>query len=194
MNDAFQQLSQIIRQRRAVYPSMYRKEAIDPQIIHLLIDNARWAPSHKLTQPWRFVILTEAALSRLSKILSDYYRQHTPVEIFSESKYKKAGERANQSACVLLICIERSVESIIPAWEETAAVACAVQNLWLSASVLGIGSYWSTPQAIQTIPALFSLPPSWECLGLFYMGWLSQTPDNIPTRNEVESITLHFNQ
>lgn len=193
MNETFKKLTEIIHSRRAVYPMNYISGEIDNQLIEAILENARWAPTHKKTQPWRYVVITGKSLVNLSEYLSDYYKKSTPQNEFSDIKWKKAGERPLQSACVIAICIERSPETVIPAWEETAAVACSVQNLWLSASALGIGSYWSTPGAIQGINDFLSLTENQSCLGLFYMGWMKKEIELKSDRKPISEFTRWLN-
>ncbi|HMW38223.1 MAG: nitroreductase [Saprospiraceae bacterium] len=190
MSKEFIFLSELIERRRAVYPPFYRPEKIDKNLIIKILKNATWAPTHKRTEPWRFAVLTDTALQKLSAALMQYYVQNTSQELYAEAKHKKSGERPLQSACVLVICISRSSDSVIPAWEETAAVACAVQNMWLSASALGLGAYWSTPAAIKTLPKALGLPEDWECLGLFYMGWLKEGYPLLSERRAVDDVTI----
>jgi nitroreductase len=47
----------------------------------------------------------------------------------------------------------------------------AVQNMWLTCTALGIGSYWSTPAATSRMQKFLHLPEDEKCLGLFYMGY-----------------------
>lgn len=171
MNQRFQTLTDIIRSRRAVFPQNYEPGQISDELINAVLDNARWAPNHKKTEPWRFVVITKEKLKDLSDFLMEHYKQKTSPENFDAVKMKKAGEKPLQSAAVIAICIHRSPESVIPDWEETAALACAVQNMWLSCTALEIGSYWSSPNAIYEMNAFLGLGENESCLGLFYMGW-----------------------
>lgn len=57
MNSKYQILKEIIKSRRAIYPQFYKNEEISDEILTELIELASWAPNHKMTQPWRFVIL-----------------------------------------------------------------------------------------------------------------------------------------
>lgn len=167
----FDQLSELISHRRSVFPAQYRPESIPDEVIMRVLENARWAPNHKKTEPWRFIVFREGSRSWLADFLMHYYKENTPAEQFDPIKMKKAGEKPMQSAAIIAICIERSPTHVIPAWEETAAVACAVHNIWLSCACLGIGGYWSTPAAIKNLAVQQQLPQTQECLGLFYMGW-----------------------
>ena len=63
------EITEIIRDRRSIYPEQYSKRKIHREQIELLLNNAIWAPSHGLTQPWRFVVLQDNALLKLSEVL-----------------------------------------------------------------------------------------------------------------------------
>ena len=67
--------------------------------------------------------------------------------------------------------IVTSYSGVVPRWEEVAATACAVQNLWLAASAAGIGGYWSSPGTIKHMGDFLGLSTNEECLGFFYMGY-----------------------
>ncbi|MDQ3140855.1 MAG: nitroreductase [Bacteroidota bacterium] len=174
MNEDFKTLTRIIHDRRAVFPQNYKSGQIDKELIISILENARWAPTHKKTEPWRFVVFQEDSLRELSDFLSAHYKKTTNEALYSEIKWKKAGEKPLQSAAVIAICIQRSPEEVIPPWEETAALACSVQNIWLSCTALGIGSYWNSPSVIKEMKVFLDLGPNEECLGLFYMGWMGE--------------------
>ncbi len=191
MNTNFEIISQIIRHRRSVYPHQFKPGLIAETLIDKILENGIWSPNHKMTQPWRYIRIQGKALLELSNFLADWYKSNTPADQFSEMKWKKAGERPLQSAYILAICISRSPTSVIPEWEETAALAMSVQNIWLSCAALNIGAYWSTPGAIKGIGSLLNLTEQEECLGLFFMGW---APDLIPdsTRIPVDKISRYL--
>ncbi len=184
-------IDQIIRTRRSVYPRMYTGEPIGRDEIMDILESANHAPTHKLTQPWRFRVMQGEALERLGKFLAESYRERTPGELFSDAKYEKMKSKPVQSACVIGIYMQRDQAERLPEWEEIAAVASAVQNMWLSCSARGIGAYWSTPSAFVNATKFFELEEGERCLGLFYMGrW---NPVDLPVkRDPVESkVTWH---
>ncbi len=184
-------IDQIIRTRRSVYPRMYMGEPIGREEIMDILESANHAPTHKLTQPWRFRVMQGEALERLGKFLAESYRDRTPGELFSDAKYEKMQRKPVQSACVIGIYMQRDPAERLPEWEEISAVACAVQNMWLSCTARGIGAYWSTPSAFVNASEFFDLEEGERCLGLFYMGrW---NPVDLPVkRDPVESkVTWH---
>ena len=159
----------IIRQRRSIYPANYTGEKISDEIILQLLDLANQAPNHKKTEPWRFVIYSGEGLLKLSEFESKAYWENTSADNFSEIKFKKTKNKALRSSHVIAICMQTTPE-LLPEWEEIAAVACAVQNLWLACCSSGLACYWSTPKyAIGQVP-FFNLDAGQKCLGLFYIG------------------------
>ncbi len=163
--------AELIRGRRAIFPKTYISKPIPKAVIEEVLENANWAPTHKFTEPWRFRVFTGAALERLGDALAELYRAATPAEAFSEKKYDKNKQKPRQSGCVIAICMQRDAEERVPEWEEIAATACAVQNMWLTCTAHGIGSYWSSAKMLQESPGLLQLAPGERCLGLFFMGY-----------------------
>lgn len=171
-------LNRLIRSRRSVFPNQYdAPRPIERPILEEILENANWAPTHKLTEPWRFIVFEGNALERLGEYLSEYYRKVTPPEQFSQSKFLKTRQNPVKSSAVIAICMRRDPEGRVPEWEELASVAAAVQNMWLTCTANGIGSYWSTPESILKAAEFLELPPEEQCLGLFYLGYSSIMAD-----------------
>ena len=57
------ELEQAIRTRRT--HKAYGPEPVDRETLAELLELARWAPNHHLTNPWRFRVLGPGALARL---------------------------------------------------------------------------------------------------------------------------------
>lgn len=166
-------ITELIRRRRAIFPKTYLPgKPIDKAVIQQLLENANWAPTHRLTEPWRFQVFhSEESRRALGGMLADYYRKNTPPELFSEEKMNKSAENPMLSGAVIAIIMHRDAEERIPEWEEIAAVAMSVQNMWLTCTEIGLGCYWSSPKAALEAHAFFGLQPGERCLGLFYLGW-----------------------
>ena len=61
------EITEVIKNRRTIYPEMYSTRKVHKEIIEDLLNNAIWAPTHGLTQPWRFTVFMEDSLKRLIK-------------------------------------------------------------------------------------------------------------------------------
>jgi len=165
-----EEVSQLIRNRRSIFPDVYTGETIDEEIVKEILENANWAPNHRKTEPWRFKVFSESALKKLGAWLADHYKNNTPPESFKPKKVEKTLKKAEKSSHVIAICMQRDPAESLPEWEEIAAVSCAVQNMWLTCSAYGIGCYWSSPKSINDIGEFLGLNEGERCLGFFYMG------------------------
>lgn len=177
-------VNKLIRTRRSIFPNMYSDKPIADETIEMILENANWAPNHKKTEPWRFAIIKNQGLEGLKSFMHTWYEQNTPPDKFSQTKYDKIGRKIDQSSCIIAIIMQRDPDERVPEWEEIAAVSCAVQNMWLTCTALGIGSYWSSPKSIISDPSFLDLEEGQRCLGLFYMGY-SKAPELPASRSPI---------
>ena len=91
------------------------------------------------------------------------------------------------SSCVFGIFMKRSTAISIPEWEEIAAVAMAVQNIWLSCTDQQIGCYWSSPKYVENMNSFFDLDSNERCLGFMYLGKFDHSTLPIKERDSIES-------
>lgn len=162
-------LQELIRKRRSIYPPMYVDKPIDKAIIEELLENANWAPNHKKTEPWRFKVYRGDARQRLADWLSASYKEKTAPEKFSERKFHKLSVNPLKADAVIAIVMQRGPVEELPEWEEVAAVAMAVQNMWLTATAHGLGGYWASPKLLDYAAHFMGLKEGERCYGLFYL-------------------------
>ncbi|MEM9143005.1 MAG: nitroreductase [Bacteroidota bacterium] len=159
----------LIQRRRSVFPDQYNDKPIARADIERVLEAANWAPTHRKTEPWRFKVITGEAREKLGIFLSEKYRETeaNPKQI----KIRKLKENPQKAGAILAICMQRDPGECVPEWEEIAATAMAVQNIWLCCTQLGIGSYWSSPGLIHYMDGFFDLNTGERCLGFLYMGY-----------------------
>ncbi|MCP4458769.1 MAG: nitroreductase [Cytophagales bacterium] len=184
-----EKVHELIRSRKSVYPKQYIDKKISKEILEEILESANWAPTHKLTEPWRFKVFHGASQKKLGTFMAEKYRAITPLDDFSLVRYEKLKTNPQKAGCVLGICFQRDHEERIPEWEEIASTACAVQNIWLAASVHGIGGYWSTPEAMDHFSELIPLNKGEKCIGLFYMGYFEPFDSNRKRGNIGDKLT-----
>jgi nitroreductase len=161
-------ISKIINTRRAVYPSQFKEGDIDKEIIKIILENANTAPTHRMTQPWFFKVYKNDSKNSLGIEMTEAFELYSNTE--SPQKKKKILQKCEQSNCIIAIFMKRDPKESIPEWEEIAATAMAVQNMWLTCVEYEIGCYWSTPKYIDKMNDFFMLKENERCLGFFYMG------------------------
>ncbi len=155
--------SKIIQSRKSIFPKDFTGELIEKDVVMQLLENANYAPTHKLTQPWIFKIFSQKSKNLL---LNEIIKITPEISIEKKNKLKNKIEKSSHIIC---ICMKKN-NSILPEWEEIAATSMAVQNLWLSCYETKIGGYWSTPKYIASLNDFLSLKNDEVCLGLFYLG------------------------
>jgi nitroreductase len=173
MKFSVSETSDLIRARRTIYPKDYTPRAVHREIVERVLTNGTWAPNHGMTQPWRFTVFSGVAREGLSLFLGEQYRLRTAPEKFMQRKYDNLTQRVLQSSVVIALGMVHDPNGKISVEEELLAMACAVQNMQLTCTAYGLGSFWGTG-AMLTGDALrdhLALGPNGRCLGLLYMGY-----------------------
>ncbi|MBK8489118.1 MAG: nitroreductase [Chitinophagales bacterium] len=188
-------INHLIRHRRTIKPAAFNKTTVSPEIIQQMLENARWAPTHALTQPWRFVVLSGEALQKFATLREQLYKESTPPEKFNENKFNKLSEQVLDSNYVILIGMHRQPTEKIPEWEEIAAVSCAVQNMQLTAFAYGVATFWSTGGMLNhaSIKDFMALGEKDLCMGLLYVGNTDTEMHDVP-RHPIEDVVQMHNK
>ena len=170
----------LIRRRRTIKPDKMSDKPIEKLHLASILENANWAPTHGKTEPWRFTIFTEDARETLGDAMQEIYLDITPGDGFRADKYDKLARNPMAAPVIISIGMKRQDSEKISETDELAAVACAVQNMHLTASAIGLAGFWSSPPVCET-PAMLKFleldPKRDRCLGLFYLGWPADEDD-----------------
>lgn len=169
-----EEVTKIIRGRRSQFPAQFKEnDPVADSIIEEILENANWAPTHKLTQPWRFIVYTGAGLKTFGDYQAELYKMRaekngTP---FLEGTYQKFKENPAKASHVIAILMKRTEGSGLPVMEEISAVAMAVQNMYLTACAYGLACYWGTGGPTFWAEALedFGLEGEDLLMGFFYV-------------------------
>ncbi|MFI5171142.1 MAG: nitroreductase [Chitinophagales bacterium] len=185
------EINHLIRNRRSVKPANYSGIAVDESVIREMLENARWAPTHGKTEPWRFFVFHHDGLQKLANFQSELYKNITPPEQFIETKFEKLQNTPLKSSYVIMIGLSRQQSGKIPLVEEVLAVGCAVQNMQLTAAAFGVASYWSTGGMTykDEMKTFLGLGNDDLCLGMLYIGNYQGEP-LISLRSPIEEKTV----
>ena len=164
----------IIQNRLSVFPSSYIEREIPKSVLEQIMANAHRAPTHKLTEPWRFKVYTSTAKQAIAKALVDSHRRSTDAEFFNPTKMDRLITKFVSSAAVVAIILHRDEKERVPEWEEIASVAMAVQNMYLTCRAYDIGCYWSSTIVRNQLNSLHELADNETCLGFLFMGYYSK--------------------
>jgi nitroreductase len=141
-----------IRSRRT--HKQFGQEPVDEATVRDLLDLARFAPNHKLTEPWRFRLLGPETRRRLD-------------EVVGRTEAMKLG----RAPTLVLATATLSGDPLTDA-EDLHATACAVYSVLLGATARGLASYWRTPAALgeEAVRQLLGLAGSERVVGLIHLG------------------------
>lgn len=170
-------IEEIIKSRRSVFTNQFSGERIPRQQIEEFLELANWAPNHLHTEPWRFQVYSGNGLKDLMGHLAELYKKHTPKEKVSQAKMDKYAKRVDWVSHAIVINVHYDEKGRVPRIEESNAVACAVQNLWLAITqTKDIRGYWSTGSLVYTDDLAFwlGLQDNEKCMGIFYLGKLKK--------------------
>jgi nitroreductase len=165
-------LNELIRKRRSVFPDQFEAgKKIDDAIIEQILINATWAPNHGQTEPWHFTVFTDDGLKKLASLQSEVYKEEAGTD-FNEGKYKKLQQQPLRASHIIAIGMKRTTTKRIPEIEDIEAVACAVQNIYLSVTAYGLGGYWTSGGVtyMEGAKSFLGLGKEDKLLGFFYIG------------------------
>ena len=177
MDNTFAIISATIKNRRSTKPVTMNGKKIPDYQIQSLLELADWAPTHGFTEPWRFVVYATA--SDFSHKHAELYKRHTAAESFEQAVYNKFYEQGDLASHVIIAVMKRGNLLKIPVIEEVEAVSCAVQNILLGATALGIASFWSTGGMALRPPMkeFLALGEDDHVIGVLYLGYANNTPE-----------------
>ena len=151
-------VSDAIRRRRT--HKQYGSEPVDEATIRELVDLARYAPNHKLTQPWRFRILGPETRAKLEAVCGE-----------------KEAVKLRRAPTLILATTALSGDPLVDR-EDLLATACAVYAVLLGATERGLASYWRTPAALGEAEArtVLGLGIDEEVVALIHLGPVVSEP------------------
>ena len=146
------ELEEAIRTRRT--HKAYGPDPVDRTTLAELLELARWAPNHNLTNPWRFRVIGPEALARLKEAAGP------------------EGAAKLERAPTLVVASAAQTGDPVQDEEDRYATACATYVVLLAAHARGLASYWRTPAVLRTPEGREALGvPEGECvLGLIHLG------------------------
>lgn len=177
----------LARGRRSVFPDQFdTSRKVDDAIITEILTNATWAPNHGRTEPWQFTVFSGDGIQKLADFQSELYKSEAG-DNFKEITYNKLKQQPLRASHIIAIGMKRTIGKPIPEIEDIEAVACAVQNIYLSVTAYGLGGYWTSGGVTykESAKPFFELGEQDKLLGFFYIGHIA-VPSTAATRLPIE--------
>ena len=164
-------LSELVRARRTT--KVFGPDPIDRSTIDELLELARWAPNHHLTNPWRFYVLGPRALARLK-----------------DAAGPDAAAKLDRAPTLIAVGATQTGTDAVQDEEDLLASGCAAFLVLLGAEERGLASYWRTPAVLRTDAgrAALGVPEDVRLIGLLHLGPRRQeqpAPERAPLQDVV---------
>ena len=164
------ELEEAIRGRRT--HKAYGAEPVDRETLDELLDLARWAPNHHLTNPWRFRVLGPAALAQLKDAAGP----------------QDAG-KLDRAPTLVAVSVVQAGDAVADE-EDLCAAACAAYIVLLAAHGRGLAGYWRTPEVLRTPEgrAALDIGDDEHAIGLLHLGPArqeQQPPERAPAHDVI---------
>jgi nitroreductase len=187
-----EEVSELMRKRRSVFQNQYTGERVDDAIVQQILENANWAPTHKLTEPWRFFVYTGDGLKQLAQQQAAVYKKVTSRDgTFKEDRYQNLLTKPMLSSHIIAVAMKRDEKKSVPEVEEIGAVFCAIENMYLTATAYGIAAYLSTGGVtyFEEAKEIFGLGKDDKLLGFFHIGMSNSSVQEGRRRPVAEKVT-----
>ena len=151
----------------------FGSEPVPRETLLELLDVARLAPNHHLTQPWRFRVLGPETLARVKEVAG-------PSEAVKLER-----------APTLVVASAALTGDLLQDEEDVCATAAAIMLVLLAATERGLASYWRTPAILRTARGreAAGIPRGERLLGLLHFGAPARQPaprERLPAEAYVE--------
>jgi 5,6-dimethylbenzimidazole synthase len=164
----------------------FRRDPLPPGAVERLIELAALAPSVGLSQPWRFVVVDDAACRgavqrNFAAANAAALAAQAPERVTQYAQLKLAG--LDEAPCHVAVFADRAAAQgyglgrhTMPEMIDYSTVA-AVHTLWLAARAEGIAMGWLSILDPREITAILGVPAEWKLIGYFCLGYAKEEED-----------------
>lgn len=173
------ELATIIRERRAVKKG-YNDKEVTEDVVKELLNDAIWAPTHGMRQPWRFVFVSNDQKADFAKKVAATY---------PENLQENRENFLNEPNAYLVVIMQEPEKQ--KQWDENfGATAAMIQNFWLLAWEKKLGVVWRTNPHVYhpEVKEILNVADDEKIVGFVHLGYF----DEIPEKKERISVDEKF--
>jgi len=161
----------LMQSRQTILPKRLTAPGPDAEQLQQILEAAASAPDHGQLLPWRFVLVPQATRADLATVFGTALLERDAQA--TAEQVQQAQEKAYRSPCLLLVVVDAlRGDPDIDLFERIVSTGCAVQNLLLMATALGLGSALTSGKALKStaLRALFGLQDGEHALCFVSLG------------------------
>jgi nicotinate-nucleotide--dimethylbenzimidazole phosphoribosyltransferase len=176
-------LHRVVGARRDV--RRFRPDPVPDDVLERVLTAAHAAPSVGHSQPWRFLVVQDAATRDRAAVLTDRERLRQAAQLEPDAARRLLDlqlEGVREAPLGVVVCCDRRAPAAGVLGRATFpdadlwSCAAAIQNLWLAARAEGLGLGWVTLFRPEDLSGLVGLPDGVVTLGWLCLGWPDERP------------------
>jgi coenzyme F420-0:L-glutamate ligase / coenzyme F420-1:gamma-L-glutamate ligase len=173
----------LMRERRSI--RRYRPDAVGRDVLDRLFLSAASAPSAHNRQPWRYLVIEDAAAKQAlaramgERLAADRGRDGDAADVIARD-VARSHARITGAPVVILVCLTLEEADVYPDAARSEAehlmavqsTAMATQNLLLAAHAEGLAACWMCAPLFcpDVVRASLDVPAQWQPQGLLTLG------------------------
>ncbi len=160
--------------------------------IERLLAAAVRAPSHHLTEPWRFIVIAGTALDDLGHAMAERIRAQFADSPDLEQKIELEKSRPKRAPVIIVVVYVPSTHPKAIEVEDRHSIGAAMQNILLAAHGAGLGAFLRTGPAVfdENVRGFLQLGSDEEIAGFIYVGYPApDQPESMSNRSEFSERT-----
>jgi nitroreductase len=157
--------------------SKVKPDPLPREMVEKLLAAAVQAPNHFRIRPWRFIVLTGEARSRLGEAMAQAHLLRHPDSSESDLNVERA--RPLRAPVIIAVGVDKPSEPKVVEIENICAAAAAAENILLAANALGLGAMWRTGPAAREleVKTFLGLEPDQHLIAFIYVGYPEPLPE-----------------
>ncbi|RWZ60356.1 nitroreductase [Halobacillus fulvus] len=182
MEQTMSQLAKIIKERRSIKTG-YLNRDVPTELVKELLEGAKWAPTHGLREPWRFIYIPSEEKESFVEDL---------VQTFPRDMQENRRNYFSQPAAFLIPVMKEDPRQ--KQWEENfGAISCLIQNFQLLAWEQQLGCVWKTNPQIHEprVRELLGVEQGEKIVGFLHLGFFDHEPKDKPRTPIDEKFTVY---
>ena len=168
---------------------VFEDKEIENTQIEILLESATWAPNHRNTEPWRFYVVGKGSSLRnkISEGMIALQENSSNDKLTQDQKDKIYDQIYSSPPLIFVYSLLGESDEITE--ENYGAVCCAIQNIQLTATEMGLGVGWSTGKIckISNLHEIFELKDQHKIAGVLSVGYPKSNPKK--TRKDFNTVT-----
>ncbi|WP_026908654.1 nitroreductase family protein [Paucisalibacillus globulus] len=178
------EIAEVIRERRSIKKG-YNNHYVKEDTVTDLLEDAIWAPTHGMRQPWRFVFIGENQKQEFAKRIASTY---------PEERQANRESYLNEPSAILVVIMEKG-DNQKKQDENFGATACMIQNFQLLAWERHLGVVWKTNPHIydSKVEEILQVNEEERIVGFLHMGYFDELPtkkERIPVRDKFSTFQV----